>query len=704
MKFKLNDTFELSALASLDMVDSKLWVVLIGVNFYRCTSKTLKGAVNDVEKMELYLKGLGREPMELSTFTATSSQGSNSQIPIDDRSVWPTYENITSKLNQITQDSSPGDFVYIQFSGHGAKQPTTQEYSEQNGTDVALTLFDEAQGSRYLRGLDLARLLEDMMNKNLILTIALDCCFSGSITRDNHSPTVRGLAWDDEIDAAYPPKELIDCPSTAHDLRVQRDAYWKFEWLQNPRGFTLLTACSPHEIAKELECKDDNKYYGALTFFLLDTLRRTYSPATQLKIQSLYDRVCASFCALWDEQTPMLLGNRDVAFLGSTCLPTAEYIAVYRKDGSLRMRIGHEQRVCVNDEYEVYPRAVPDSERRSLTDGPVKAKVTAVRNLECDLTELETIQVTSDIRTGWMARPVKHFPGQPVFVKLVDLSSSATEWENSVEGNPCVYLTNDSFSVDKLRHYHVRLNEKMEYEILDDSCEKFDNVPAISNSSSNSVNRVIGAIEHIEKYKLTKTLQNPSPSPMLENSFKVRFEGPDGDELDSERTMKISENCKLGVIFQNVSQLRLYLSLYYLNPEWQVVGLTRKGGGPDYIIIEPQNSDSGNKGTWRSRIKMTIPQDLKLAGQNSCEDVLKVFVTMKPTSFSMLTQGRLGTSDVSTRGGSSHLSDFSASLAVPHRSPSLDGGTDDTGWTTKKFTIRTHVVTEGEGEGESQKV
>ena len=244
------------------MVNPKTWAILIGINFYTDYPK-LEGTINDVTNMTLYLEESGRHSLRLSAFTAITSSDPHAISPTEDESVWPTYENITSKLKDITRDFSPGDFspgdfVYFQFSGHDARKPADSAgYAEQDNSDIALVLFNKdelhpSQGSRYLRGLELARLLKDMVKKGLILTIVLDCCHSDSITRGPISSMIREVDWDDSVDAAYPPAALIESPPLARDLPFQRNAYWKFDWLQNHRLFTLLTACSPLERPYEI--------------------------------------------------------------------------------------------------------------------------------------------------------------------------------------------------------------------------------------------------------------------------------------------------------------------------------------------------------------------------------------------------------------------------------------------------------------------
>lgn len=70
---------------------------------------------------------------------------------------WPTYENITQKLRDITLEAYSGDLIYVHYSGHGTLKPTLAgEYQESDGSDATLVLYDAKEKIRYLRGIELA--------------------------------------------------------------------------------------------------------------------------------------------------------------------------------------------------------------------------------------------------------------------------------------------------------------------------------------------------------------------------------------------------------------------------------------------------------------------------------------------------------------------------------------------------------------------
>ena len=74
-------------------------------------------------------------------------------------------------------------------------------------SNLDLVLFDELHGIRYLLGLELAQLLKQMVERELLVTVVLDCCFSGEVVRhhDSDMTGIRAINYDPIIAAAYPP-------------------------------------------------------------------------------------------------------------------------------------------------------------------------------------------------------------------------------------------------------------------------------------------------------------------------------------------------------------------------------------------------------------------------------------------------------------------------------------------------------------------
>lgn len=105
-------------------------------------------------------------------------------------------------------------------------------YQEGYGTDAALVLLepDAPEGIRYLRGIELALLLDDMVDKGLKLTVVLDSCHSGSISRGEDS-LVRGILWSVDVDSECPLHVPLLPQSLASKEEIFRDTVTASHWL-----------------------------------------------------------------------------------------------------------------------------------------------------------------------------------------------------------------------------------------------------------------------------------------------------------------------------------------------------------------------------------------------------------------------------------------------------------------------------------------
>ncbi|KAH8892158.1 hypothetical protein GQ53DRAFT_822963 [Thozetella sp. PMI_491] len=190
------------------------YALLIGISYYPKGSngdwRPLQGPVRDVCKIkELLVKSGAR--IDIQMLTASLKDGDSSG-PAEQENL-PTHRNVISCLEDISSRAE-GTFVYIHFTGHGtATEPETPDnqgstkdpYSRGSTGDLALGRSNKSPGVQYLRGSELAYLLKKMVDKDLKVTLVLDCCASGSVIRKDLDPAISYMPYYAEVDAAYPP-------------------------------------------------------------------------------------------------------------------------------------------------------------------------------------------------------------------------------------------------------------------------------------------------------------------------------------------------------------------------------------------------------------------------------------------------------------------------------------------------------------------
>ena len=352
---------------------------------------------------------LGKCPfsVQIKTFTATVPADPASRFPLESKSSWPTYDNITTALQDITDAATAGDFVYIHYSGHGAQtKPSPAAYSNHETGDLALVVFDEISGRRYFRGSDFAQRVNGMVEKGLSVNIVLDCCFSASVVRkgDVGNTRLRATRHDPVIDTPgpLPPSANIDIQHN----KIHRDGFIVPRWLINIDGYTILTACGPHERAVELRT-ESGPMTGALTHFLLLALTSLHRSGVEISQQSLYSFLLVQFQVHRPTQTPVLFGNSQLSFFGKLIPMDVVFVSVIWRDHQLLLEAGEAHGVCNGDEYSLSPFEPPETGTNRTTIRSIKVSVNAVGSLTSVLTPTPN---QNEVDTGWKAELNKAIP------------------------------------------------------------------------------------------------------------------------------------------------------------------------------------------------------------------------------------------------------------------------------------------------------
>ncbi|RYP54108.1 hypothetical protein DL768_001110 [Monosporascus sp. mg162] len=223
------------------------WAVLIGIDYYP-KDRCLKGSVRDAKTVKQYLEA-GPIPVDTVILTATTPSDPSSTYPIEKPDSWPTHNNVIKSLKRVITEARQGDFVYIHYSGHGTRRSESAADTHEKSGNLAFVLFeDNEHGSSYLRGQVLANCLRKMVAQGLLVTLVLDCCYSGSVLRGSgqRGVDVRAVDYNPVIDAASP--HNLDTSSSNSDGTL-RNSQMLDQWLVSPDGYTILSAYGPHKKA-----------------------------------------------------------------------------------------------------------------------------------------------------------------------------------------------------------------------------------------------------------------------------------------------------------------------------------------------------------------------------------------------------------------------------------------------------------------------
>jgi len=669
------------------------YAILIGINAY--PESPMKGCVRDVQEIKKHLEKMPN-PVHIQMFTASPTEDSYSSRPAEDPELWPTYDNVTSSLKKMTSLAKPGDFVYIHYSGHGTTITPSGESSNRSTRDLALVLLEvtDRTNMRYLRGLELAYLLRDIVEKSLTVTLVLDCCFSGSVVRKDS--LVRYLGYNPKIDVAYPPNPSQSLSPKAKASRpAYRDASMRPNWLVNPDGYIILTACGPTEIAKELILNKNGQRHGALSYFLLRTFAKLGGVGG--KQQHIYHHLCARFRETREKrknkQNPMFYGNKNLCFFGPAspeAHPTPIPI-IKKPDGSIQLEAGQAHGIYDRDQFAVYPldSAIDDS---ASNQTPVITTVTHVRGLTSDMEILDT--PSRHVETGWMATALTYFSLRRFPIRLERGLPCPSEWTTALQERPSleVYDSNNvkpgcPFS------FYIALNGDNGYEIRDETNQGIVNLATTTEHQEGNASHVLDIMVHLARFKLVKNLTNTllaDPAHPFRKSFTVQLVNPAGNVFypgclqggwfhpgcsHPECVVEVEDGEKLELVVENKEKEggnALHLHLYSMGHCWEIENILR---GNHEVIPHKESSQSTTR-EWRKKLKMTISPETKEKGQSQYEDIIKVILTIQSTSFMSLELPELVTP---IKGGKT-------------TKPRGEGGgrlSDD--WAALNFRIRTYI-------------
>lgn len=667
--------------SKMEDTTSKTWAILIGINFYP-GNKSLKGSVQDVTSIGEFLaeSGLG---VDIQVFKASQPSDPTVNAPPEEHTLLPTYDNITSALKRISHQARAGDAVYIHYSGHGANRQSPRLASQDSDVDTedfALVLYDLAHGMKKLLGSELATLLKAMVDKNLAVTLVLDCCFSGNVTRDgtNRTSTIRSIDFDSTIEDAS--------SSLPHRSRGPlRDGRIVPQWLVSPEGYTILCACGPHEIAEEFVF-DNGKFHGALSYFLLRALKSLRGSGTGINSQALHQHICARFHASLPQQNPRRYGNGDLQCFGNCLKESVDpFTAVFfpQEGDRLCLRAGYAHGVQQGDEYDICPLSVAGNQADKVERTLIRVKVSLVHGLTSDIVSSNPTISLGNVKSGWMAKPRTQLRLQNTNVQLMIKDSDASKWQpgfasrnflrfcdDHLEGQPCLFK--------------IHLNMRHEYEVIDQSGHPVVTLPTVPCDQKDAIKIVTNMLEHVAIFKSIEAIENRFPSVSFSESFVIQLvDKVTGTCLVNSGVLEVKNESKLKIKIHNRGKASIYFHLLDLLPLWGIVDMT-KSNGTDYIEV-----CGGSK--YKATFGTKIPGYLVSKGQSHCEDVFKFLVTSRATSFDGLCLKELPASadmiGTSFRGDQDGVSNSLLRLSSPLRGSGDNPLSED--WVARNFIVRT---------------
>lgn len=555
----------------------------------------LGGAVRDVDGVENFLVNIGVLKDNIVKLTASHDPLSPSGPIEDDRSKWPTHANIIRELENITERSDHGTLVYIQFSGHGIQRRKLPEGKMASGGDnlfgAALATTDVLEKcGRYLTANELGLRIQAMVRKGLRVTLVLDACFSGRGLRKDTTYTIRTIP------------EYQDCRDLESDKAAESNAFeylahvsgtrqaeMKEDWLSNPVGCTVLTACGIQQTAGEDTFqemgKDTSIRRGVLTHWMLELLNQRRTPNlpsyTSVK-EYVVDKIRTTSPGI--HQVPVLYGDTEYEFFGAKKnmnWPTCRVIEMW--DDKVRLNVGGAQCVAVGAVYDIYPSGVDWEDMRNF-DLALEAHIVKVDTFYsvATLTDINAGQGSdrpsvaegsSGVLRAWALR-------DKVLVKFMPDDVHMREvLKNEIEKTPNLALHDGQSEKET---FTVRVNQEGNFEIFeresgDNASARLQRLPIIAVNSELAIMKLAQVLRHISRYRdIERIWDLPRSTHVQEEKLDILLckgsKRLDAIEAGGVRRFDVIEGDSLGLRLKYSGRAPfIWVSIFELNPSWGIV-------------------------------------------------------------------------------------------------------------------------------------
>ncbi|MEZ4673282.1 MAG: caspase family protein [Caldilineaceae bacterium] len=610
-------------------VSPNFYALLIGIDKYDARSRVphLRGCVTDVDQMETVLRERLGVPQS-HILCLTDEQATHQAIKDAFR------HHLIGNARQWAEHGAAGapPIFLMHYSGHGS-QALDETGAEPDGLDETLVPYDSrTPGIFDIKDWELGALIEELNRYSDNVTIVLDCCHSGSGTRDPQLPLTRRCAPDlrPQPQASQRPAGRITRNLTAGNWDISGQ-------------HVLLAGCRDREESNEYGVLRGGRRYwqGAMSYFLQQELQQL-PPDRTTTYRELFERVRHAVNKTYSNQMPQCEGDIDRELFGGL-RPTRDpfFTVVDRRDGLFWLDGGMIHGITAGSELKAFPadlRAMAEAgaplatlrvvEEGAVESGcePIEANATVPLHARCTIHRLNQ---------GNMQRTVALAIGDPTLAEHVRQRLRPTEATAQIDVSPWLAVVELEAGAD----FRVALVDG-QLEIQDDSGKLL-----VAPFLPNDLVGLATDLAHLARYQNALTLRNRAPS-KLTGAISLAVKRlalirPRKRQLQrnlngSLGALVIETGTRVVLEVTNHSDQPLYFAIFDFSPDWAVnlIYPTIKGA---HEALKPGGVFShGLTNRRRGQLMATLPD-----GMVDAIERFKVIATVHETNFELLQQGAL---------------------------------------------------------------
>jgi pimeloyl-ACP methyl ester carboxylesterase len=625
-----------------------IYGLLVGIDQYASPDiNPLYGCVNDIMMIETFLKERVIEEDYRFDSIVLTNEGA-------------TYQAIIDGFRTHLRKAGEDDVALFYYSGHGSQEQAPPEFwhLEPDRLDETIVCYDSRTQDHYdLADKELAKLIAEVAERSPHIVIILDCCHSGTATRDD--ALGQGIIRRAVVDRRQRPMDSFHV-FTLPELKMLSDASGATEstsnWITLPRGkHILMAACRDYETAKELLI--EGKQQGIFSYTLLDTLRQS---GRSLTYRDLYKRTEALIKNRVQNQVPQIEaskgGDLNQPFLGGAIVMREYFTLSYSKDRGWVIDAGAVHGISL----------ATDNESTTFAIFQVDSTAKQLRELESSLGQASIIDVQPQLSVVSVELKDNRQLDQMQTYKVVVTSTPLTRPGVLIEGEPqgveqvITALTRASFQqqsslyisrVDTVAEAKLRvLARNGTYSITRPTGER-RLVADIEGYEEDQARKVVSRLEHISRWTTIAELANGAsrlsgavqmeihhitgPARVRTPNSEETEPYPDDSELRLEYRYKNGrwERPEYKIKLINTGKETVYCALAYLSEEFAVDTSSWFSGGR--IRLGPGEEAWAAQG---KRIPSKVPDELWSQGITEYRDLYKLIVSTEEFDATLLEQ------------------------------------------------------------------
>ncbi len=626
---------------------SSFYALLVGIDRYDPRSRVphLRGCVTDVDMMERVLRDRFGVPAA-NILRLTNEEATHQAIKTAFRQHLLGHAQAASATPDDTLGDTLGDtpgdtpptFLF-HYSGHGS-QARDESGTEPDGLDETLVPYDSrTPGIFDIKDWELGGLIEELNAYSDNITVILDCCHSGSGTRDIELVRTRRCPAD-----LRPQPAESQRPNQPFAVSTNR-AVGTGNWEIGGRH-VLLAGCRDKEESNEYAVSAGGERYwqGAMSYFLQRELQQL-PPAQTVTYRELFERVRHAVNQTYSNQMPQCEGDIDRELFGGL-RPDRDplYSVITIRDGLFWIDGGVAHDLMAGSELKVY---TPETRTVAATDIPLAT----LRVVEEGAVTSGCEPVEANIAIPLHARCAIYRLSPGNRQRRVQLAIKNKEIHQSVQQRlrpttpqavsdvaPWLLLVEDDAAADfRVAFVDGRL------EIQDASGKLL-----VASFAPDDLDGLATDLAHLARYQNSLALRNSAPSELAgtvtlavkQLAFDPDTQAPIASAVEPTEGGEIVLESGERVVIEvsNQSDQPLYFAIFDFSADWAVTQIYPTVQGAHEPLKAGGTFAYGLTNRRRSQLSAALP-----TGMAEAIERFKVIATVDETNFELLQQGPLKT-------------------------------------------------------------